>query len=149
MLAYSSIAHTGYVLVGVAAFIPEMARVPGTNDAVASVLFYLFSYVIMNIGAFGLIVWLQHNRGAEFLDDFRGLSTWAPLPAALMLVLLLSLTGIPPTIGFLGKYYIFVAALRANLGWLAVIGMLNSAVAAFYYLRVIWYMYFEEPKAER
>jgi NADH-quinone oxidoreductase subunit N len=149
MLAYSSIAHTGYVLVGVAAFRPATAVAGQPNDAVASVLFYLFSYVIMNIGAFGVVVWLQHNKGAEFLDDFRGLSTWAPVPAALMLVLLLSLTGIPPTIGFLGKYYVFVAALRADLGWLAVIGMLNSAIAAFYYLRVIWYMYFEEPKAAR
>ncbi len=149
MLAYSSIAHTGYILVGLAAFRPDMAVAGQANDAVASVLFYLFSYVIMNIGAFGVIIWLQHNKGAEFLDDFRGLSTWAPAPAALMLVLLLSLTGIPPTIGFLGKYYIFVAALRSGLGWLAVIGMLNSAVAAFYYLRVMWYMYFEEPKGER
>ena len=149
MLAYSSIAHTGYLLVGVAAFQPALARDPATNDAVASILFYLFSYIIMNIGAFGLIIWLQHNRGTEFLDDFRGLSSWAPGPAFMMMVLLLSLTGIPPTIGFFGKYYVFVAALRADLGWLAVIGVLNSAVAAFYYLRVIWYMYFEPPRAER
>jgi NADH-quinone oxidoreductase subunit N len=149
MLAYSSIAHTGYLLVGVASFQPALARDPATNDAVASILFYLFSYVIMNIGAFGLVVWLQHNRGTEFLDDFRGLSAWAPGPAFMMMVLLLSLTGIPPTIGFFGKYYVFVAALRADLGWLAVLGVLNSAIAAFYYLRVIWYMYFEQPRAAR
>jgi NADH-quinone oxidoreductase subunit N len=149
MLAYSSIAHTGYLLIGVAAFQPGLARDPATNDAVASILFYLFSYVIMNIGAFGLVVWLQHNRGTEFLDDFRGLSSWAPGPAFMMMVLLLSLTGIPPTIGFFGKYYVFVAALRADLGWLAVLGVLNSAIAAFYYLRIIWYMYFEQPRAER
>src|SRR5205085_3376320 len=84
MLAYSSIAHTGYMLIAIAAFQPTLASSTATNDAVASVLFYLFSYVIMNIGAFGLVVWLQHNHGTEFLDDFRGLSTWAPGPALMM-----------------------------------------------------------------
>src|SRR5689334_11495583 len=75
MLAYSSIAHTGYILVGVAAYRPDLAAAGQSNDAVASILFYLFGYVIMNIGAFGLVVWLQHNHGTERLDDFRGLST--------------------------------------------------------------------------
>jgi NADH-quinone oxidoreductase subunit N len=100
----------------------------------------------MNMGAFGLVIWMERNGGTEFLNDYRGLSSWAPLPAATMLVLMLSLAGIPPTIGFLGKYYVFLAAINSNLVWLAVIGVLNSALATFYYLRVIWYMYFETPE---
>ena len=106
-------------------------------------LFYLFSYLFMNMGAFGVIVWVQRNG----LHRLPGELPWPlhvgtrPRPA-LMMLFLLSLTGIPPTIGFLGKYYVFVAAIKADLIWLAVIGVLNSAVAAFYYLRIIWYMYF-------
>jgi NADH-quinone oxidoreductase subunit N len=144
MLGYSSIAHTGYILIGLAAF-------SSTNSerAISSMLFYLFSYLFMNMGAFGVIVWLQRNRMTDSLDNFRGLSSWAPGPAALMMLFMLSLTGIPPTIGFLGKYYVFVAALQSNLVWLVVIAALNSGVAAFYYLRVIWYMYFEEARGER
>ncbi len=144
MLAYSSIAHTGYILLGLSAFAPG-----DPNQAISSVLFYTFAYTIMNMGAFGIIVWLQHNRGGEELDDFSGLSQWAPLPAAIMVVCLLSLTGIPPTVGFFGKYYVFVASIKGNLVWLTVIGALNSAVAAFYYLRIIWYMYFREPTSQR
>lgn len=159
MLAYSSIAHTGYMMVGLAAF--QYANSPGANagtgtlgidnstQAISSILFYLFSYMFMNMGAFGIIVWLHRNGLTDSLESFRGLSTWAPGQAALMMFFLLSLTGIPPTIGFLGKYYVFVAALNSGLGWLAVIGVLNSAIAAFYYLRIIWYMYFEEPRAVR
>ena len=144
MLAYSSIAHTGYVLVGLASY-----NALDHRQSISSILFYLFSYMFMNMGAFGVVVWVQRNGGTDFLESFRGLSTWAPGPAALMAFFLLSLTGIPPTIGFLGKYYVFVAAVNSNLTWLAVIGVLNSAVGAFYYLRIIWYMYFEEPKVVR
>ncbi len=143
MLAYSSIAHTGYVMVALAAYNPALIGGANGNQALASLLFYLFAYVIMNMGAFGLVIWMERNGGTEYLDDFRGLSTWAPLPAATMLILMLSLAGIPPTIGFLAKYYVFLAAVQSNLTWLAVIGVLNSAVGTFYYLRVIWYMYFE------
>ena len=144
MLAYSSIAHTGYILIGLAAFTPA-----NQEQAISSILFYLFSYLFMNMGAFGIVIWLQHNGGTDSLDSFRGLSSWAPGPAALMLLFMLSLTGIPPTLGFLGKYYVFISAINSGLWWLAVIGALNSAIAAFYYLRVIWYMYFEEPRAAR
>jgi NADH-quinone oxidoreductase subunit N len=144
MLAYSSIAHTGYILVGLASY-----TATNQTQAISAVLFYVFSYLFMNMGAFGVVVWVQRNGGTDFLEDFRGLSAWAPGPAALMAFFMLSLTGIPPTIGFLGKYYVFVAAINADLTWLAVIGVLNSAVGAFYYLRVIWYMYFEEPRVAR
>ncbi|MGI8588709.1 MAG: NADH-quinone oxidoreductase subunit N [Chloroflexia bacterium] len=150
MLAYSSIAHTGYIMVALASYNPAQVAAGGTagNQAVGSLLFYLFAYVFMNMGAFGLVIWMEQNRRTEYLDDFRGLSSWAPLPAATMLILMLSLAGIPPTIGFLGKYYVFLAAVNANLTWLAVIGVLNSAIGTFYYLRVVWYMYFEQPTEE-
>ena len=144
MLAYSSIAHTGYVLIGLASYTPT-----NREDAIASMLFYLFSYLIMNLGAFGVVIWVQNNGLTDSLDNFRGLSQWAPGTAALMMFFLLSLTGIPPTIGFLGKYYVFVSAVNAGLWWLAVIGAINSAIAAFYYLRIIWYMYFEDALAPR
>ncbi|MDQ6695082.1 MAG: NADH-quinone oxidoreductase subunit N [Chloroflexota bacterium] len=146
MLAYSSIAHTGYMIVGLAAYTQA-----SHTEAISSILFYLFSYMFMNMGAFGVIVWIQRHGVSDNLESFRGLSTWAPGPAALMTFFLLSLTGIPPTIGFLGKYYVFVAALKSSsdLTWLVVIAVLNSAISAFFYLRVIWYMYFEEPKVVR
>ncbi len=144
MLAYSSIAHTGYILIGLAAF-----SMTNQQNSISSILFYLFSYLFMNMGAFGVVIWLQRNGLTDSLDSFRGLSSWAPGPAALMMFFLLSLTGIPPTIGFLGKYYVFTAALNSGLVWLVVIGALNSAVAAFYYLRIIWFMYFEEPRTAR
>jgi len=149
MLAYSSIAHTGYILVGLASY--SQASTDLAKQSISSMLFYLFAYLFMNMGAFGVVVWLQRQGGTDFLEDFRGLSTWAPGTAALMAFFMLSLTGIPPTIGFLAKYYIFVSAIdpRIGLTWLAVIGVLNSAVGAFYYLRVIWYMYFEEPRVAR
>jgi NADH-quinone oxidoreductase subunit N len=131
-------------MIGLAAYTPQ-----NQEQAISSILFYLFSYLFMNMGAFGVIIWMQRNGVTDSLDNFRGLSTWAPGPAALMMFFLLSLTGIPPTIGFLGKYYVFVAALDSGLWWLAVIGALNSAIAAFYYLRIIWYMYFEEPRVVR
>lgn len=146
MLAYSSIAHTGYMMIGLASFTAD----PGQQQqAISSIMFYLFSYLFMNMGAFGVVIWLQRQGLTDSLDNFRGLSQWAPGQAALMLFFMLSLTGIPPTIGFLGKYYVFIAALNSNLAWLAVIGALNSAIGAFYYLRIIWYMYFEEARAKR
>jgi NADH-quinone oxidoreductase subunit N len=146
MLAYSSIAHTGYMLIGLASFVPQIGKQEG---ALSSTMFYLFSYLFMNMGAFGVVIWLQRQGLTDSMDNFRGLSSWAPGQAALMLLFLLSLTGIPPTIGFLGKYYVFVAAVNSGLVWLAVIGALNSAVAAFYYLRIIWFMYFDEARATR
>lgn len=154
MLAYSSIAHTGYMMVGLAAF--RYVGATGSNNAtpeqeqaISSILFYIFSYLFMNMGAFGIVIWLQRAGATDSRESFRGLSTWAPGQAALMMFFLLSLTGIPPTIGFLGKYYVFVAAVNSDLAWLAVIGVLNSAIGAFYYLRLIWYMYFEEARAAR
>ena len=147
MLAYSSIAHTGYMMVGLAAFFtyrPGGAAING--DAINAVLLYAIVYVIMNIGAFAVVAWLQDHGGGPDVEDFAGLSTWAPLPAAAMSIFLLSLTGFPPLAGFVAKFFIFRAAVNSDLVWLAVIGVVNSAIGAFYYLNIIRAMYFSPAK---
>jgi NADH-quinone oxidoreductase subunit N len=144
MLAYSSIAHTGYMLVGLAAF----QQIGATDAGISALLFYLFAYTFMNVGAFGIVAWLQAHGGGETLDDFRGLAASAPLQAAAMAVFLFSLTGVPPLIGFYAKYYIIVGAIQAGLTWLAIVVVVLSAVSAFYYLRVVAAMYFGEPERE-
>jgi len=140
MLAYSSIAHAGYMLVGLTA---------GTQRGVAAVLFYLLSYAFMNIGAFAVLVALE--RGSEqdvSLDEMMGLSRRKPLLAAAMAVFMLSLAGIPPLVGFMGKLYVFSAAVDAGWVWLAVLAMLNSVISAYYYLRVVVNMYMHEAGEE-
>jgi NADH-quinone oxidoreductase subunit N len=138
MLAYSSIAHVGYMLVGVVA---------GGALGSGSVLFYLLVYTFTTAGAFGVILLLERDgREAVRLEDYGGLASRHPLLALTLSVFLLSLIGIPPTAGFVGKFYLFGAAVRSGYIWLAVIGVLNSAVAAYYYLRLIVYMYMREPE---
>ena len=138
MLAYSSIAHVGYMLVGVVA---------GGALGNGSVLFYLLVYTFTTAGAFGAILLLERSgREAVRLEDFSGLASPHPILALALSVFLLSLVGIPPTAGFVGKFYLFGAAVRSGYVWLAVIGVLNSAVAAYYYLRLIVYMYMREPE---
>jgi len=138
MLAYSSIAHVGYMLIGVVA---------GGALGSGSVLFYLLVYTFTTAGAFGVILLLERDgREAVRLEDFGGLASSHPLMALTLSVFLLSLIGIPPTAGFVGKFYLFASAVRAGYIWLAVIGVLNSAVAAYYYLRLIVYMYMREPE---
>jgi NADH-quinone oxidoreductase subunit N len=146
MLAYSSIAHTGYMLAGFAAYRATDGFGDGvTNDlGVSSVLYYLLAYTFMNIGAFAIVIWIQHRgRGME-LEDFYGLGASHPAVAAAMTVFMISLMGIPPTIGFYAKYYIIVALLDAELLWLAIAIVLMSAVSAFFYLRVVAVMYFQD-----
>jgi NADH-quinone oxidoreductase subunit N len=139
MLAYSSIAHVGYMLVGVVA---------GGALGNGSVLFYLLAYTFTTAGAFGVILLLERDgREAVRLEDYGGLAGAHPMMALALAVFLLSLIGIPPTAGFVGKFALFAAAVRAGYVWLAVIGVLNSAVAAYYYLRLIVYMYMREPAA--
>jgi len=139
MLAYSSIAHVGYMLVGVVA---------GGMLGNGSVLFYLLVYTFTTGGAFGVILLLERDgREAVRLSDYGGLAARHPMMALALSVFLLSLIGIPPTAGFVGKFYLFGAAVRAGYVWLAVISVLNSAVAAYYYLRLIVYMYMLEPEA--
>ena len=133
MLAYSSIAHAGYILVGVAA---------GTMSGVNGVLFYLMAYAFMNIGAFAVIAVIERrDEIGSVVSDYAGLATRKPLLALAMALFMLSLTGIPPFVGFWGKLYVFRAAVEANLSWLAVVGMVNSAISAFYYLGVVVQMY--------
>src|SRR5579884_3309868 len=137
LLAYSSIAHAGYILVAVAAH---------SKIGVAAVMFYTAAYAFMNVGAFAVVAWFsrQGERYVE-IDDLAGLGWRQPVPAALFSVFLLSLIGVPLMGGFFGKFYIFKAALDSNLVWLAVFGLLTSAVGAYYYLRVLVVMYFREP----
>ncbi len=137
MLAYSSIAHVGYMLVGLVA---------GGMEGPAAVLFYLLTYTFTTVGAFGVIT-LCERAGEEAVEvaDYAGLARRHPLLAAVLGLFLLSLIGIPPLAGFLGKFYVFSAAVRTGYLGLVVIAVLNSAVAAYYYLRVIVYMYMREP----
>jgi NADH-quinone oxidoreductase subunit N len=148
MLAYSSIAHTGYIMAGIAAY----ANAPDAETAalgIQSVLFYLFGYAVMNIAAFAVVGMLQRDT-SRFggLNSFAGLASRAPWQAAAMAVLMLSLTGIPPTVGFFAKYFVLIATVQSGLVWLAVVIVLNAALAAFYYLRVIVYMYMRDPEAD-
>jgi NADH-quinone oxidoreductase subunit N len=137
LLAYSSIAHAGYVMVAIAAH---------SDTGTAAVMFYLAAYAFMNIGAFAVVTYFG-RQGERYVnvEDLAGLGSRQPMVAAMMTLFLLSLIGVPLTGGFFGKFYIFKAALDSNLVWLSVIGLLNSAVAAYYYLRIIVVMYFQEP----
>ncbi len=148
MLAYSSIAHTGYIMVGLAAFAAAGSSAVA-SQGIQSVLFYLLGYSVMNIAAFAVVGMLQrdtHRYGG--LSSFAGLASRDPWRAAAMAILLLSLTGIPPTVGFFAKLYVLLAAVNAGLGWLAVAIALNAAMAAFYYLRVIVTMYMRDPEED-
>lgn len=142
MLAYSSIAHTGYMLVGLASF----QAISNADTAISSLLFYNFAYTFMNLGAFAIVAWLEAHGKGQNIEDFNGLATTAPLHAAAMAVFLFSLTGVPPLLGFYGKYYIIQAALGANMTWLALVVVLFSAISAFFYLRIVAAMYFGEPQ---
>jgi len=145
MLAYSSIAHTGYMLVGLAAY------AGGRQEGLQGLLYYGAAYTFMNLGAFAVVAALQRRPGVtSSLDTFAGLGRREPLLGILMTLFLLSLTGIPPTAGFFGKAYVILAAVQAGgpLTILAVIAMLNAAAAAFYYLRVVVYMFMREPATE-
>jgi NADH-quinone oxidoreductase subunit N len=145
MLAYSSIAHTGYMLVGFAAY------AAGQIQGLEGLLYYGAAYTFMNLGAFAVIAALQRRLGVTSnLSTFAGLIRREPGLAILMTLFLLSLTGIPPTAGFFGKFYVILAAVQAG-GWmtaLAVLAVLNAAVAAFYYLRVVVYMFMRDPQGD-
>ncbi len=132
MLAYSSIAHAGYLLIGVVA---------GTSRGVTAMLIYLFVYAFMQLGAFAVLALLRRQDvvGDE-LKDLNGLFFRQPLAAVAMLLFMLSLGGIPPTAGFMGKFWLFSAAIESGYVWLAVIGVLNSAVSLYYYIRIVVYM---------
>jgi len=148
LLAYSSIAHAGYIL---------MAFVPYGNPAVRDVsiaagLFYLVAYAITNFGAWGVVIAVEKSEGKGLsIDDYSGLGRKHPALAAAMTVFILSLIGFPPTIGMVGKFYLFRAVINGGFTWLAIIGVLTSLISAFYYLRVVVNMYMKdgEPATER
>ena len=136
VLAYSSIAHAGYALVGFTA---------GNGTGTAGILFYMLSYAFMNIGAFAIVI-LVSKKGETNgnVSDFAGLGFKRPLLALVMTLFLFSLAGVPPAAGFIGKFYLFSGAIQKGYIWLAVIGVLNSAASVYYYLRIMVYMYFKE-----
>jgi len=148
MLAYSSIAHAGYALIGMVVAGQAGAEGAVRSLGLASVMLYLAVYAFMTLGAFTVVAMLRKGglEGDE-IEDFTGLSKRQPVAAFLMLVFMVSLAGIPPTAGFIGKFYLFMAAVQAGLAWLAVVALLFAAVSAYYYLRVVMVMYMREPQA--
>ncbi len=158
MLAWSSIAHAGYLMLGVLTLISPaaggsemMLRSTEIGTAAGSaILFYLIAYTLMNLAAFGIINILGNARGedGEEINRFAGLYKKNPLAAATMTVALLSLAGIPPMVGFMGKFYLFAAVVRAGLIPLAVIGVINSLISVYYYLRVMVVMYMKDPEED-
>jgi NADH-quinone oxidoreductase subunit N len=146
MLAYSSIAHAGYLLAAVGAIGFSGNLYPGVT-----LFIYLAAYTFMNLGAFGVLTYLKGQLPDKFdysLKQFAGLGRRSPWACSLLSLFLLSLTGIPGTAGFIGKFYVFGSVVNAHLTWLAVLGVILSAVSAYYYLRVIIYMFFKEPEEE-
>jgi NADH-quinone oxidoreductase subunit N len=136
MLAYSSIAHAGYVLIGIVA---------GTPRGITATLVYLLIYTFMQLGAFAVVILLRRaDVAGEELKDFSGLAFRNPFAAFAMLLFMLSLGGIPPTAGFMGKFWLFSAAIDAQYYWLAVIGVLNSAISLYYYIRIVVFMYLKK-----
>ncbi len=137
LMAYSSIGHMGYALIGLAA---------GSASGASSVLIYMAIYIVMTIGAFAVILMMRRRGGmTENVSDLAGLSRTNMPMALIFTVLLFSLAGVPPTAGFFGKWYVFLAAVDAGLVWLAVAGVIASAISAFYYLRIVWFMWFDDP----
>lgn len=135
LLAYSGIAHAGYLLMGVAVL---------TTEGITAILFYLVMYLFTNLSAFLVVIILVNRAGAEEIPSYRGLWQRAPLLAVILTIAFLSLIGIPPTAGFVGKVYLFIAVLHGKLYWLAVVGVLNTVVSLYYYFRVVRAMFLEK-----
>jgi NADH-quinone oxidoreductase subunit N len=138
LMAYSSIGHMGYALVGLAA---------GTEAGIRGVAIYMAIYVFMNVGTFACILSMRRaGHMVESIDDLKGLSRSNPLMAAALAIFMFSMAGIPPLAGFFGKFFVFVAAIEQGLITLAVIGVVSSVVGAFYYMRIVKFMYFDESE---
>lgn len=137
MLAYSSIAHAGYILIGMAA---------GSQFSVSPILFYIFSYTLMSVGAFAVVLTVSGKGDRRVrLDDYAGMGFRHPLLSFTLSLCLLSLAGIPLTAGFMGKFYLFTMAVRAGYTWLVIIAVMNSVISVFYYIRPVVYMFMREP----
>ncbi len=142
MLAYSSIAHAGYLLLGVAAMTYSPIAIP-------AILIYLFAYLFMNLGAFAVVILISSRLGSDDIRDYAGLVKRAPVPAFALVIFLLSLSGIPPTAGFFGKFYLFSAAIQSNnpaIFWLTVVAIVNTIISVYYYLNVVRQMFFVRSK---
>ena len=141
MLAYSSIAHAGYLMVGLAA---------GTPEGFTAVLYYLLAYTIMNVGAFGVVAYYERQHGLDLLDinNYAGLGFKRPMMAVMLSIFLFSLAGIPGFVGFVGKYYVFAAAVHADLIGLTIVGVLASAASIYYYLRPMVFMYMRDARKD-
>lgn len=137
LLAYSSIAHAGYMLMGMAVL---------SNEGYSAIMIYFMVYMFMNLGAFYVVMLVADRIGSENIDDYRGLGYRTPLIGVSMVILLLSLTGVPPTAGFIGKLYLFSALISGKLFWLALVGVLNSVVSLYYYVRVLRNMFLRDPQ---
>ena len=140
MLAYSSIAHAGYMAIGLAA---------GNYEGLAGVIFYLAAYTFMNLGAFGIVALIEGKDEANLdINSYAGLGSRSPMLAAILAIFMFSLAGIPPFAGFFGKYYVFIAAIKAHLTWLAIVGIISSVISVYFYLRIVVLMYFKEPESD-
>lgn len=136
MLAYSSIAHAGYILLGIVVF---------SNQGLMAILIYFSFYLIMNLGAFYVVMLIANKIGSEEIDDYNGIGYTSPLLSVSLAIFLVSLTGIPPTAGFIGKLYLFIALVDAKMIAIAVIALLNTVVSLYYYIRVLKHMYLVKP----
>ncbi|MEE9225494.1 MAG: NADH-quinone oxidoreductase subunit N [Bacteroidota bacterium] len=136
LLAYSSIAHAGYILMGIVVL---------SNAGITAMMIYFVAYLFMNLGAFYAVMLIADKTGSESIEEYKGLGYRSPLIAVSLTVFLLSLTGIPPTFGFIGKFYLFAALIDAQWFWLALIGAANSVLSLYYYVRVIRNMYLRDP----
>lgn len=136
MLAYSSIAHAGYMLIGISA---------GNATGFAGIIFYLAAYTFMNLGAFGIVALIEGKEDANLgINSYSGLGNRNRFLAALLAVFMFALSGIPPFAGFFGKYYVFISAIKANQTWLAIVGVISSVISVYFYLRIVVLMYFKE-----
>ncbi|MCA8979923.1 MAG: NADH-quinone oxidoreductase subunit N, partial [Planctomycetes bacterium] len=139
LLAFSSVAHAGYLLMGVATM---------NNDGFSAALYYMAAYYFMNLGAFGVVLYFEGVNGNDHIDSLKGLGRKAPLVSIVMVAFLVSLTGLPPTMGYYGKFLLFTAAIDNGMTWLAVIAGLNSAISLFYYFRIAKALFLKEPSDE-
>jgi NADH-quinone oxidoreductase subunit N len=139
LLAYSSIAHAGYMLMGVVVL---------SNEGLAAIMVYFLVYLFMNLGAFYAVMVIANKTGTEDIDDYKGLGSRAPFLAVALAVFLVSLTGLPPTAGFIGKLYLFAALINHGWIWLAIVGAINSVIALYYYVRIFRNMFLRPDEGE-
>mgnify|MGYP001373328933 FL=1 len=132
MLAYSSIAHAGYIILGL---------IVGTQTGFNAVVVYMLIYTLMNIGAFAMVILFNE----ENIENYKGLHKFHPALALAMLIFMFSLTGVPPTAGFIVKFNIFLQAIKADLTWLVIVAVIFTVISAYYYLRIVMYIYMKEP----